>query len=336
MTAPLVSVRDLAVHFDVTRRALPFPGGTRTIVKSVDGVSFDIQAGETLGLVGESGCGKTTLGRALLRLVEPTRGQVRIGGTDITALRSAELRHARRRMQMVFQDPYASLDPRMTVGQIIAEPIDTFGLAAGPARQARIRELMATVGLSERFINRYPHEFSGGQQQRVGIARALAAEPDFIVADEPISALDVSIQAQIINLIERLQRERRLTYLFISHDLRAVRHTSTRIAVMYLGKIVELGDARRVYDRPLMPYTKALISAVPVPDPAVEAARRRLVLHGDVPSPIDPPSGCRFRTRCPYAVDGCADAEPPLAEIEPGHFAACSRLSRERPDLDAG
>jgi oligopeptide/dipeptide ABC transporter ATP-binding protein len=222
----------------------------------------------------------------------------------------------------------------MTVGQIITEPLATFGLAPGAARQPRVRELMDTVGLSERFVNRYPHEFSGGQQQRVGIARALAAEPDFIVADEPISALDVSIQAQIINLIERLQRERHLTYLFISHDLRAVRHTSTRIAVMYLGRIVELGEAHRVYDRPLMPYTKALISAVPVPDPGVEATRRRIVLHGDVPSPIDPPSGCRFRTRCPHAVQACAETEPALVEIEPGHFAACSRISAAHPDID--
>jgi oligopeptide transport system ATP-binding protein len=237
-------------------------------------------------------------------------------------------------MQMIFQDPYASLDPRMTVGQIIGEPIDTFRLARGTERQARIRELMATVGLSERFVKRYPHEFSGGQQQRIGIARALAAEPDFIVADEPISALDVSIQAQIINLIERLQRERQLTYLFISHDLRAVRHTATRIAVMYLGRIVELGPARQVYDSPLMPYTKALISAVPVPDPRVESRRTRIVLQGDVPSPIDPPSGCRFHTRCPYAIAECRQVDPPLVEIAPGHLAACIRISREQPDIE--
>jgi oligopeptide transport system ATP-binding protein len=222
----------------------------------------------------------------------------------------------------------------MTVGQIIAEPIDTFGLASGLERREHVRELMATVGLSERFINRYPHEFSGGQQQRVGIARALAANPDFIVADEPISALDVSIQAQIINLIERLQRERGLTYLFISHDLRAVRHTSTRVAVMYLGKIVELGAAREVCDRPLMPYSRALVSAVPVPDPAVESRRRRIVLSGDVPSPIDPPSGCRFHTRCPLAVPACREVEPTLAEIRPQHFAACIRISPDHPDIE--
>jgi oligopeptide transport system ATP-binding protein len=237
-------------------------------------------------------------------------------------------------MQMIFQDPYASLDPRMTVGQIIAEPIDTFHIARGAERQARIRELMATVGLNERFINRYPHEFSGGQQQRIGIARALAANPDFIVADEPISALDVSIQAQIINLIERLQRERHLTYLFISHDLRAIRHTSTRVAVMYLGTIVELGDARRVYDSPLMPYTRALISAVPVPDPLIEARRKRVVLQGDVPSPLNPPPGCRFHTRCPYAVAACREVEPRLVEIQPRHFAACIRISPEEPDIE--
>ncbi|MEP7306836.1 MAG: oligopeptide/dipeptide ABC transporter ATP-binding protein [Acidobacteriota bacterium] len=333
MNAPLVSVRDLKVHFDVGRRSL-FGRDSHRVVKSVDGVSFDIYPGETLGLVGESGCGKTTLGRAMLRLVEPTGGRVLIKGLDVTGLRAGELRRARRHMQMIFQDPYASLDPRMTVGQIIAEPIDTFDLARGAARQARIRELMATVGLSERFINRYPHEFSGGQQQRVGIARALAASPDFIVADEPISALDVSIQAQIINLIERLQRERNLTYLFISHDLRAIRHTSDRIVVMYLGRIVEQGEAKRVYDRPLMPYTRALISAVPIPDPTVEGQRRRIVLQGDVPSPIDPPAGCRFHTRCPYKVDACQRVEPQLAEIEPGHFAACIRISPEQPDID--
>jgi oligopeptide transport system ATP-binding protein len=304
-------------------------------VKAVDGVSLDIHAGETLGVVGESGCGKTTLGRALLRLVEPTSGQVLFRGTDLTALAPRELRRQRRHLQMIFQDPYASLDPRMTVGQIIAEPIATFGLARTREEQRqRIRELMQTVGLSERFINRYPHEFSGGQQQRIGIARALAANPDFIVADEPISALDVSIQAQIINLIERLQRDRALTFMFISHDLRAIRHTSDRVAVMYLGRIVELAAARRVYDEPLMPYTKALISAVPVPDPAVEAHRRRIVLQGDVPSPINPPSGCRFHTRCPYVVDDCRRIEPPLVEIQPGHFAACIRISPEQPHIE--
>jgi oligopeptide transport system ATP-binding protein len=338
-SAPLLSTRDLEVHFDLGGGSLidrlTGGDGRRRIVKSVDGVTLDIQAGETLGLVGESGCGKTTLGRAMLRLVEPTAGQVLFRGQDLTALSPRHMRDARRHLQMIFQDPYASLDPRMTVAQIIAEPIRTFALAASREEERqRIRELMATVGLSERFINRYPHEFSGGQQQRIGIARALAAHPDFIVADEPMSALDVSIQAQIINLIERLQEERSLTFLFISHDLRAIRHTSDRVAVMYLGRVVELADARRVYASPLMPYTKALMSAVPVPDPVVEGRRKRIVLQGDVPSPINPPSGCRFHTRCPYAVDACARTEPPLVEVQPGHLAACVRISPEYPDID--
>ena len=323
--APLVSIADLKVHFDL---------GRNRIVKAVDGVSLDIFPGETLGLVGESGCGKTTLGRAVLRLVEPTGGRVMFRDVDISKLSGSELRRTRQHMQMIFQDPYAALDPRMTVGQIIAEPIETFRLAAGEQKRERIRELMKTVGLSERFINRYPHEFSGGQQQRIGIARALAANPDFIVADEPISALDVSIQAQILNLLEKLQRERHLAYLFISHDLRAIRHTSHRVAVMYLGKVVELADARELYKQPLMPYTKALISAVPVPDPVAESKRRRVVLEGDVPSPINPPSGCRFHTRCPYAVAACSQVEPVLAEIQPDHFAACIRISPEEPDID--
>lgn len=323
---PLLSIAELKVHFDL---------GRHRVVKAVDGVSLDIFPGETLGLVGESGCGKTTLGRAVLRLVEPTSGKVVFRDVDIATLSGSELRRMRRHMQMIFQDPYAALDPRMTVGQIIAEPIETFRLAATREdKRARVRELMQTVGLSERFINRYPHEFSGGQQQRIGIARALAGNPDFIVADEPISALDVSIQAQILNLMEKLQRERNLTYLFISHDLRAIRHTSRRIAVMYLGKVVELAEARQLYRQPLMPYTKALISAVPVPDPVTEAKRRRIVLEGDVPSPINPPSGCRFHTRCPYAVATCSQVEPTLAEIQPKHYAACIRISPEQPDID--
>jgi oligopeptide transport system ATP-binding protein len=323
--APLVSVVDLKVHFDL---------GKHRVVKAVDGVSLDIRAGETLGLVGESGCGKTTFGRAVLRLVEPTAGKVLFRGADIAQLSGPNLRKTRQHMQMIFQDPYAALDPRMTVGQIIAEPIETFRLATGEAKRARIQELMATVGLSARFINRYPHEFSGGQQQRIGIARALAGNPDFIVADEPISALDVSIQAQILNLMERLQRDRHLTYLFISHDLRAIRHASDRVAVMYLGKVVELADGKEMYRRPLMPYTKALISAVPVPDPAIEARRRRIVLEGDVPSPINPPPGCHFHTRCPYAVAACSQVEPELVEIEPAHYAACIRISSSQPDIE--
>jgi len=335
--APLVRIDNLAVHFPLSSGSVleRLRGVPPRLLKAVDGVSLDIGAGETLGLVGESGCGKTTLGRAVLRLVEPTSGRVAMGTVDITALRPGDLRRQRRHMQMIFQDPYASLDPRMSVGQIIAEPIETFGLAQGTGVRDMVRDLMATVGLSERFINRYPHEFSGGQQQRIGIARALAPQPAFIVADEPISALDVSIQAQIINLIERLQRERNLTYLFISHDLRAIRHTSNRVAVMYLGQVVELAPSRSLYARPLMPYTRALISAVPLPDPIAEASRRRVVLQGDVPSPIDPPPGCRFATRCPSAVPACREVAPALVEIEPGHFARCIRISPSQPDIDA-
>jgi oligopeptide transport system ATP-binding protein len=338
MTNPLVAVRDLKVHFDLGGGALwdRITGGSRVrrIVKAVDGVTIDIRHGETLGLVGESGCGKSTLGRAILRLIEPTGGNVVFRGRDLAALSSRELRKERRHLQMVFQDPYASLNPRMTVAQIIAEPIDTFRIYSNSDREKRIRELMETVGLSPRFIKRYPHEFSGGQQQRIGIARALAANPDFIVADEPISALDVSIQAQIMNLLMRLQRERNLTYLFISHDLRAIRHVSDRVAVMYLGKLVELADAKVIYRQPLMPYTKALISAVPIPDPKIEATRRRIVLEGDVPSPINPPRGCRFHTRCPWVIPACKDVEPQLTEIQPNHFAACIRISPEQPYIE--
>jgi oligopeptide transport system ATP-binding protein len=267
-------------------------------------------------------------------LIEPTSGKVFFRDRDLAALSSRELKKQRQHLQMIFQDPYASLNPRLTVEQIVSEPLETFRIYSGVERQKRIRELMETVGLSPRFIKRYPHEFSGGQQQRIGIARALAADPDFIVADEPISALDVSIQAQILNLMERLQRERQLTYLFISHDLRAIRHTSDRVAVMYLGKVVELGNSRDVYNQPLMPYTKALISAVPIPDPKVEATRKRIVLEGDVPSPINPPSGCRFHTRCPWAIPACKEREPELVEIKPNHLAACIRISPEQPYIE--
>jgi oligopeptide transport system ATP-binding protein len=324
MANPLISIRDLKVHFK--RR--------RQLVQAVDGVSLDIQPGETVGLVGESGCGKTTLGRAILRLTEITNGSVFYRDQDLAHLSHSEMQKQRRHLQMIFQDPYASLDPRMTVAQILSEPLDTFSLYKGGERDARIRELMETVGLSTRFIQRYPHEFSGGQQQRIGIARALAANPDFIVADEPISALDVSIQAQIMNLMERLRRERNLTYLFVSHDLRAVRHVSDRVAVMYLGKLVEIADAKAIYDNPLMPYTKALMSSVPVPNPKVEATRRRLVLEGDVPSPINPPRGCRFHTRCPWAVPECRQTEPALQEIQPNHWAACIRISPKQPHIE--
>ncbi|HEV2708544.1 MAG TPA: oligopeptide/dipeptide ABC transporter ATP-binding protein [Pyrinomonadaceae bacterium] len=335
---PLIEIRDFKVHFDLgggtTLDRLTGGHAVRRVVKAVDGVSIDIFPGETLGLVGESGCGKSTLGRALLRLTEPTGGQALFRGKDLAHLSQRELRKQRRFLQMIFQDPYASLNPRMTVGQIIGEPLETFGLVKGGNREGQVRELMETVGLSPRFIKRYPHEFSGGQRQRIGIARALAANPDFIVADEPISALDVSIQAQIMNLMERLQRERNLTYLFISHDLRAIRHVSDRVAVMYLGKLVEIADAKVVYDDPLMPYTKALISAVPVPDPEVESTRRRIVLQGDVPSPINPPRGCRFHTRCPWAIEACKEVVPPLAEIKPNHFAACIRISPDQPEIE--
>jgi oligopeptide transport system ATP-binding protein len=330
--APLVSVVDLKVHFSVDGRSLF--GGSDQVVRAVDGVTLDIYKGETFGLVGESGCGKSTLGRAILRLVEPTSGHVLFNGRELTRLSTSAMREQRRHLQVIFQDPYASLNPRMTVSQIIGEPIDTFALASGRTKRDRVEELMRLVGLSPRFLKRYPHEFSGGQRQRIGIARALAVDPDFIVADEPISALDVSIQAQIMNLLDRLKQEKDLTYLFISHDLRAIRHVSDRVAVMYLGRIVELSDAKAVYVDPLMPYTKALISAVPVPDPKVEATRRRIVLQGDVPSPINPPTGCRFRTRCPYAIETCAEVEPKLVQIKPNHLAACIRISPDQPDIE--
>jgi oligopeptide transport system ATP-binding protein len=323
----LISVQDLKVYYDPS-------GGSRGVVKAVDGVTLEIYKGETLGLVGESGCGKSSFGRAILHLTEPTSGQVLYRGRDIAHLSKRELRKHRRYMQIIFQDPYASLNPRMTVGQIVGEPLSTFHIAKGKAADERVQELLETVGLNKRFINRYPHEFSGGQRQRIGIARALAVDPDFIVADEPISALDVSIQAQIMNLLERLRREKNLTYLFISHDLRAIRHVSDRVAVMYLGKLVEIASAKDIYNDPLMPYSKALISAVPVPNPEIELKRERIVLEGDVPSPINPPRGCRFHTRCPYMIEACKQVVPPLVEIKPTHFAACIRITPGEPDID--
>jgi len=327
----LITIENLQVHYS-TGGGL-FRGSQ--IVKAVDGVSLEIRKGETLGLVGESGCGKSTLGKAILRLTAPTGGKVFYNGKDLAHLPNSAMREQRKHLQMIFQDPYASLNPRMNVGQIVGEPIRTFGLANGNSVEQMVGDLMETVGLNRRFIKRYPHEFSGGQRQRIGIARALAVDPEFIVADEPISALDVSIQAQIMNLMERLQAEKDLTYLFISHDLRAVRHLADRVAVMYLGKIVELAPGKDIYADPLMPYTRALISAVPVPDPVIEAKRERIILKGDVPSPINPPTGCAFHTRCSYAIEECRSIVPQLAQIKPSHTAACIRINPEHPDINA-
>jgi oligopeptide transport system ATP-binding protein len=321
---PVLRVDDLRMHFPTTEG---FFGTRKSVVRAVDGVSFDVMPGETLGLVGESGCGKSTLGRAIVQLYRPTSGRVMLDvsgqNVDLASLPESQMRVMRRHVQMVFQDPYASLNPRMTVGDIIAEPIRVHGLRSGAAVESRVRELMEMCGLNPRFIRRYPHEFSGGQRQRIGIARALAAEPRVLICDEPISALDVSIQAQIMNLLMRLQRELGLTYLFIAHDLAAVRHISTRIAVMYLGKIVEVAPFAELYRNPRHPYTQALISAVPIPDPAIEATRERVVLTGDLPSPRNPPSGCRFNTRCPFAMDRCRSEEPPLVGVGDAHVAAC-------------
>jgi oligopeptide transport system ATP-binding protein len=318
---PLLEARDLKTYFTV-RRGLPLARRT-TVIRAVDGVDLTIAAGETLGLVGESGCGKSTLGRSLLRLVEPTSGTVTFDGTDVTSAGDDELRRLRRRMQMVFQDPFGSLDPRMTVEQAIGEPLRIHRLASGSRRRQRVRDLLGFVGLDPSAGDRYPHEFSGGQRQRIGIARALAVEPDFIVCDEPVSALDVSVQAQVLNLLDRLRDQLKLTYLFVAHDLSVVRHISHRVAVMYLGSVVEVASRDRLYAEPLHPYTQALLSAVPLPNPGIEKHRRRVILKGDVPSPARPPSGCRFHTRCPIAIDRCSVDVPPLEEKRPGHVAAC-------------
>ncbi|OGL20555.1 MAG: peptide ABC transporter substrate-binding protein [Candidatus Rokubacteria bacterium RIFCSPLOWO2_12_FULL_71_22] len=318
--APLLEVRDLVKEFHVGGGLFGKPG----VVRAVNGVSFTIRRGETLGLVGESGCGKTTTGRCILQLERPTRGEIVFEGRELTTLADAELRRVRRRMQVIFQDPYSSLNPRMTVGQIIAEPLAVHGIVPDRARrEPRVQDLLRHVGLLPQHAHRYPHQLSGGQRQRVGVARALALEPSLIVCDEPVSALDVSIQAQIINLLEDLQAEFGLTYLFVAHDLSVVRHISDRVAVMYLGKIVELADRKSLYEDPLHPYTRALLSAVPIPDPALEAQRERIVLGGEVPSPLRPPSGCVFHPRCPIAVDRCRDEVPTLREIRPRHWAAC-------------
>jgi oligopeptide transport system ATP-binding protein len=337
MSETLLSIEDLKVHFDISNRGLVarLLGHARErVVKAVDGISLDVRKGETLGLVGESGCGKSTTGRAILQLIRPTSGRVVYQGTDLAALPESQMHGHRRRLQMIFQNPYASLNPRMTIGSIISEPIRNFDLDPGNQVMERTQQLMRTVGLNPRYVKRYPHEFSGGQRQRIGIARALAADPEFIVADEPISALDVSIQAQIMNLMDDLQSQFGLTYLFISHDLRAVRHVSDRVAVMYLGEIAELARSKDIYSIQIHPYTKALISAVPVPDPQVEKTRQRIVLQGDVPSPINPPNGCHFHTRCPYAIAACAQLKPILREIQPDHYAACIRVSPEQPDIE--
>jgi oligopeptide transport system ATP-binding protein len=329
----LVQIRDLQMHFPVTKGIIL----QRQVgaVKAVDGVSFNIKQGETLGLVGESGCGKSTTGRAILQLYRPTAGEVLFHGTDLTKLKGEEMRRMRRKVQMIFQDPYASLNPRMTVGDIIGEPIKVHNLRQGKEVRTRVQELLQLVGLNPYFINRYPHEFSGGQRQRIGVARALAVEPEFVVCDEPVSALDVSIQAQIINLLEDLQDRLGLTYLFIAHGLAVVKHISDRVAVMYLGKIVELAEGRALYSMPMHPYTQALLSAVPIPDPKVEKRRKRIILEGDVPSPLNPPSGCHFHTRCPIAIEKCKVEEPPFMDYGNGHFAACWR-ARESIDLLPG
>ncbi|MFN8454721.1 MAG: oligopeptide/dipeptide ABC transporter ATP-binding protein [Anaerolineae bacterium] len=335
----ILKVKDLKMYFPITQ-GIVFQQHIGDI-KAVDGLSFEVKRGETLGLVGESGCGKSTTGRAILQLYRPTAGSVVFEDTELTTLKGESLRKMRRHMQMIFQDPYASLNPRMTVGNIIGEPLEVHNILNGKERRERVKELLEIVGLNPYFINRYPHEFSGGQRQRIGVARALAVQPDFIVCDEPISALDVSIQAQVINLLERLQEEFNLTYLFIAHDLAVVRHISDRIAVMYLGKIMELTDRTTLYREPLHPYTQALLSAVPIPDPIAEAERekRRVILQGDVPSPANPPKGCNFCTRCPvrervmreYSID-CTQVEPKFAEAQPGHWVACHLYPVSRPN----
>ncbi|MBN1201836.1 MAG: dipeptide ABC transporter ATP-binding protein [Anaerolineae bacterium] len=320
----IVEVTDLKKYFPI-RSGIVFQREVAA-VKAVDGVSFRIFQGETLGLVGESGCGKSTTGRTILQLYRATAGSVKFEGQEITELKGEPLRKMRLRMQMVFQDPYASLNPRMSVGRIVAEPLVIHNIGTKKERQERVAELMDLVGLNPYFVSRYPHEFSGGQRQRIGLARSLALNPSFIVADEPISALDVSIQAQVVNLLQQLQEDLGLTYLFIAHDLSMVRHLCDRVAVMYLGKIVEVAESEELYTNPLHPYTQALLSAVPVPDPKVEEKRQRIILKGDVPSPINPPTGCNFNTRCPVSIDVCCNEDPQMVEVLPEHWVACHRV----------
>jgi len=323
----LLEVRDLKKYFPVRQGLF-----RHKMLKAVDKVSFSIFRGETFGLVGESGCGKTTVGRTIVRLYDPTAGEICINGVDIAKIKQRDLKPFRRKMQIIFQDPYASLNPRMTVGDIIAEPLDIHKIAVGSERQRMIYDLLSSVGLAEEHANRYPHEFSGGQRQRIGIARALALQPELIICDEPISALDVSIQAQVINLLDDLQRVKKLTYLFIAHDLSMVQHISHRIGVMYLGHIVEITESRRLYRNPLHPYTQALLSAIPIPDPDRSAKMQRIILEGDVPTPIDPPPGCPFCNRCPSVMSVCHAVRPPMLETEPGHFVACHLVNGKQAE----
>ncbi len=312
----ILQVRNLVKHFEVE--------GTEDVVRAVDGISFDIIKGETLGLVGESGCGKSTVGRCILRLHEPTSGDVIFEGENLVEMPNNKMREKRREMQIIFQDPYASLNPRLSIQSIVSEPLKIHNIGNKTEQKERVAELLSKVGLDPAYMKRYPHEFSGGQRQRIGIARALALNPRFIIADEPVSALDVSVQAQVVNLMQDLQEEFGLTYLFISHGLAVVEHISNRVAVMYLGKIVEIADSVALYETPLHPYTKALLSAIPIPNPKIK--RNRIMLEGDVPTPINPPSGCRFRTRCPWAIEKCAEIEPELVQYKTEHFAACIRI----------